>query len=176
MSSAGVAAARGSGLTQTWVRPYSSAPSKFLRKAWRPHVVTGDHPVSTEESPGATRLSKERTSPGPDRRERASVDLPEPLPGGARTRRVGRLSAPRAHTKALYKTDVLWETLRPLKRPRRTRTAKCLASAAPNVGAVAYGTPRRGRHSHSALPFAFFHRGSLYKNQRDKHNDSTALV
>ena len=39
-------------------------------------------------------------------------------------RRFGLLSALRSHTKAPYKIDLLWETLRVLKRPGRARTVQ----------------------------------------------------
>ena len=39
-------------------------------------------------------------------------------------RRFSRLSALCAHTKAPYKTDLLWETSRPLKRSERARTGR----------------------------------------------------
>jgi hypothetical protein len=40
----------------------------------------------------------------------------------AENRRKGLLSAPRAHTPAPYKTDLLWEALRARNRPGRGRT------------------------------------------------------
>jgi hypothetical protein len=40
----------------------------------------------------------------------------------ARNRRFRPLSALRAHTKPPYKTDLIWETLKALKRPGRART------------------------------------------------------
>jgi hypothetical protein len=40
----------------------------------------------------------------------------------AGNRRFGTSSALRAHTKAPYKIDLLWKTLRPLKCPGRART------------------------------------------------------
>ena len=41
---------------------------------------------------------------------------------GPKHRRVGLLGTMRAHTNAPYKPDLLWETLRALKRPRWART------------------------------------------------------
>jgi hypothetical protein len=45
-------------------------------------------------------------------------DLLLVLPGQVENRRFGRLSGLRARAKALYKTDLLWETQRALGRPR----------------------------------------------------------
>jgi hypothetical protein len=42
----------------------------------------------------------------------------------ARNRRSGPLSALRAHTNAPHKTDLPWETLRPLNRPGQARTVR----------------------------------------------------
>ena len=58
----------------------------------------------------------------------------------AEDRRSWLLHAPRAYTEAPYGTDSLWETLRPLKRPERARTAEVPAqrlAAGPAQGAEA---------------------------------------
>ena len=47
-----------------------------------------------------------------------------PTSARAGNRRFGLLRARRAHTKAPYKPDLLWETLRALNRPGRARTVE----------------------------------------------------
>ena len=54
---------------------------------------------------------------------RAVVECSPSAPGPEH-RRFGRRSALRVHTKALYRTDLLWEMLRALKRPGRARTVQ----------------------------------------------------
>jgi hypothetical protein len=44
------------------------------------------------------------------------------------------VSALRAHTKAPHKTDALWETLRPLKRPGRARTENAVVLLQDGLG------------------------------------------
>ena len=54
-----------------------------------------------------------------------------------------RLSALRAHTKTPYKTDLLWETLRPLKRPGRARTVAAPVHPGDTKRLVARRRPQR---------------------------------
>jgi hypothetical protein len=71
------------------------------------------------------RVADERRRVQQDLRPRAPGQRPtELLAARAENRSVMRLSALRAHTKAAYRTDSLWETLRPLNRPGRARTGK----------------------------------------------------
>ena len=62
-------------------------------------------------------------------------------------RRAWLLHTPRAHTEAPYRTDLLWETLRPLKRPERARTAEVPAQG------LALG-PAQGPEAAVPLPVA----------------------
>jgi hypothetical protein len=74
-----------------------------------------------------------------------------PLPARAGDRRFWRLSAPRAHTKAPYRTDVYRKTLMALNRPEAART----------VGSPGYLALARaeGRCCHSRLPSCLIHIG-----------------
>jgi hypothetical protein len=64
----------------------------------------------------------------PHRGDRVRIGHP---PARAGKRRVSLLSALRTHTKAPSKSDLLWRTLRPLQRPKRTRTVCAAAQRAP---------------------------------------------
>jgi hypothetical protein len=52
----------------------------------------------------------------------------------AGNRRFGLLSALHAHTKLPHKTDLLWRTLRPIKRPERAQTGQQLVRESDGLG------------------------------------------
>ena len=61
------------------------------------------------------------------------------LPARAGNHRFGLLSALRAHTKAPYKPDLLWETRRALNCPGRARTVKPAFAPSCTIPAQACG-------------------------------------
>ena len=65
----------------------------------------------------------------PTLRSLAMLRSLDPFACSAANRHFWRLSALRAHTKAPYKPDSLWKTLRSLKRPGRVRTEPFACSA-----------------------------------------------
>jgi hypothetical protein len=74
-------------------------------------------------------------------------------------RRFWPLSALRAHTKAPYKTDLIWKTLRPLERPGRARTGQGVHRAGARRGlllgerghGLGLGGPGAPEHSQPSL-------------------------
>ena len=65
--------------------------------------------------------------------------MPATLAARAGSRRFGLFSATRAHIKASYKVDLLWETLGALNRPGRAQTARSTFCTSPASHAFEFG-------------------------------------
>ena len=131
-----------------------------------PPFLAVKSPVRPYKSTIQTRFTVENASAtetpraGPDSRAPTGTARSSPchaagrsgtLPARAGNHRFWLLSTPRAHTKAPYKSDLLRETLRSLKRPGRARTvagrrlevARAGAAHLARVGSLSFSSPPR---------------------------------
>jgi hypothetical protein len=108
----------------------SSVPLSLKRRCDRnPPRLCADHSAAANRSGHTAQHSGARGGRAGPRGWGAPEQRRVVLPGGAGNHRFWRLRAPHAHTKAPYKTDLLWEeTLRAPKRPGRAQTEGAQAS------------------------------------------------